>query len=138
VTTKAQGRSESDYAPADRAIAIVGPRTTEQRRSDASRVRRGAEEGFWAITAFLAALLAAAAALVSVSTSALGANSFPSGFSETFVDDGLAEPTAMAFAPNGRLFVTEQDGRMRVIRDGTLLDRPCSPPITSATTSMPT
>lgn len=82
------------------------------------------KRAYWAIMAFLAALLAAAAALVSVSTAALGANNFPSGFSEALVDDGLAEPTAMAFAPDGRLFVTEQEGRMRVIRDGTLLDRP--------------
>ncbi len=34
---------------------------------------------------------------------------------------GLNAPTAMAFAPDGRLFVCEQAGRLRVIKDGVLL-----------------
>ena len=48
----------------------------------------------------------------------------PSGFTnETFVS-GLAHPTAMAFAPDGRLFVTQQNGLLRVIKDGALLATP--------------
>ena len=31
---------------------------------------------------------------------------------------GLASPTAMQFAPDGRLFVAEQVGRLRVIENG--------------------
>ena len=48
----------------------------------------------------------------------------PSGFSETPVATGLASPTAMQFAPDGRLFVCEQGGRLRVIKDGSLLATP--------------
>ena len=52
------------------------------------------------------------------------AATLPSGFAETQVATGLAAPTAMAFAPDGRLFVTEQGGRLRVIKNGTLLATP--------------
>ncbi len=48
----------------------------------------------------------------------------PTGFSETLVASGLSSPTAMQFAPDGRLFVAEQGGRLRVIRDGVLLPTP--------------
>ncbi len=52
------------------------------------------------------------------------AATLPSGFAETQVATGLAAPTAMAFAPDGRLFVTEQGGRLRVIKNGALLATP--------------
>lgn len=48
----------------------------------------------------------------------------PSGFVETQVASGLANPTAMQFAPDGRLFVCEQAGRLRVIKNGALLPTP--------------
>jgi glucose/arabinose dehydrogenase len=48
----------------------------------------------------------------------------PSNFSELLVAGGLANPTAMQFAPDGRLFVCEQRGRLRVIKDGVLLSTP--------------
>jgi hypothetical protein len=47
-----------------------------------------------------------------------------SGFTETTVASGLASPTAMAFAPDGRLFVCQQGGQLRVIKDGALLPAP--------------
>ncbi len=37
---------------------------------------------------------------------------------------GISAPTAMAFAPDGRLFVCEQGGRLRVIKNGVLLPTP--------------
>ena len=52
------------------------------------------------------------------------AATLPTGFAETQVATGLAAPTAMAFAPDGRLFVAEQGGRLRVIKNGTLLATP--------------
>jgi glucose/arabinose dehydrogenase len=52
------------------------------------------------------------------------AATLPAGFTETLVASGLVRPTAMAIAPDGRIFVCEQDGRLRVIRDGVLLDAP--------------
>ncbi len=48
----------------------------------------------------------------------------PAGFTETVIASGLANPTAMQFAPDGRLFVCEQSGRLRVIKDGVLLPTP--------------
>lgn len=48
----------------------------------------------------------------------------PSGFAETRVTDGLGRPTAMAFAPDGRLFVADQDGRLWVVKNGVRLPTP--------------
>lgn len=52
----------------------------------------------------------------------------PAGFVETQVGGGVDRPTAMEFAPDGRLFVCEQGrngvGKVRVIEDGVLLPTP--------------
>lgn len=48
----------------------------------------------------------------------------PAGFSETLVASGMTAPTAMAFAPDGRLFVCQQGGQLRVIKNGILLTTP--------------
>ena len=52
------------------------------------------------------------------------ASTVPSGFAQQTITDKLNGPTTMAFAPDGRLFVAEQSGALRVIRGGKLLDRP--------------
>lgn len=52
------------------------------------------------------------------------AATLPAGFTEALVAQGLASPTAMQFAPDGRLFVCEQGGRLRVIKNGQLLSTP--------------
>ena len=66
----------------------------------------------------------AALAAVPASVPASLAATIPTGFTETQVATGLAAPTAMAFSPDGRLFVTEQGGRVRVIKNGALLGPP--------------
>lgn len=48
----------------------------------------------------------------------------PGNFSEVQVASGILSPTAMAFAPDGRLFVCEQRGKLRVIKNGSLLATP--------------
>jgi glucose/arabinose dehydrogenase len=49
----------------------------------------------------------------------------PAGFTETqFGSDAGGVPTAMAFAPDGRLFVCLQGGQLRVIKNGALLATP--------------
>ncbi|MGH7897167.1 MAG: PQQ-dependent sugar dehydrogenase [Candidatus Binatia bacterium] len=48
----------------------------------------------------------------------------PSGFVETPIAGGLTRPTAMSFAPDGRLFVCQQTGQLRVIKNGSLLATP--------------
>src|SRR5687768_5573725 len=44
----------------------------------------------------------------------------PPGFSVDEVADGLTNPTALAFAPDGRMFVAEQRGTVRVFVKGVL------------------
>jgi glucose/arabinose dehydrogenase/regulation of enolase protein 1 (concanavalin A-like superfamily) len=50
--------------------------------------------------------------------------SVPSGFADELFVGGLTNPTAMAFAPDGRLFVCEQAGALRVVKNGSLLQTP--------------
>src|SRR5262245_12774696 len=67
-------------------------------------------------------LLAATACLLA----AAGARAdVPPGFQDTEIASGLPEPTALGFSPDGRLFFTEKaTGKVRVIKDGALLDAP--------------
>ena len=62
--------------------------------------------------------------ILSIGTTTGSAATLPAGFSEALVASGLNNPTAMQFAPDGRLFVCEQGGRLRVIRNGALLSTP--------------
>jgi glucose/arabinose dehydrogenase len=48
----------------------------------------------------------------------------PAGFTETTVAIGLTEATAMALAPDGRVFICEQAGTLRVSKNGALLPTP--------------
>ena len=55
----------------------------------------------------------------------LKAATLPSGFTEAqFGSNVGSSPTAMAFAPDGRLFVCLQGGQLRVIKNGALLATP--------------
>ncbi len=48
----------------------------------------------------------------------------PSGFAvQSVVPTGISSPTAMKFAPDGRLFVCEQGGRLVIIKNGQLVSR---------------
>jgi glucose/arabinose dehydrogenase len=53
-----------------------------------------------------------------------GAVSLPNGFSQTMIANGLSSPTAMEFAPDGRLFVCQQGGELRVVKNMALLGTP--------------
>ena len=64
----------------------------------------------------LAGLLASATALLAVTV--------PSGFSHSQIGGALTSPTAFAIAADGRIFVCEQGGKLRVIKNGTLLTAP--------------
>ena len=69
-------------------------------------------------------LLVIAGPLTFVSCRATAAN-LPSGFTEEQFGGNLSgSPTAMAFAPDGRLFVCQQGGQLRVIKNGSLLSTP--------------
>ena len=69
-------------------------------------------------------LSAIAVLVVALFPLAASAATLPSGFSETLVASGITNPTAMAFAPDGRLFVCQQNGQLRVIKNGVLLPTP--------------
>ena len=47
-----------------------------------------------------------------------GPPQLPDGFRTTLIADQLLNVTTFEFAPDGRLFVSEQGGRLRVIKDG--------------------
>lgn len=52
------------------------------------------------------------------------AATFPAGFTFSKYAEGLLVPTSMTFAPDGRLFVAEQSGAIRIIQNGVLLSTP--------------
>jgi glucose/arabinose dehydrogenase len=47
-----------------------------------------------------------------------------SGFTETLIAGGLSRATKVTVAPDGRLFVSLQNGQVRVVKDGQLLATP--------------
>jgi hypothetical protein len=47
-----------------------------------------------------------------------GAIDMPTGFTRTTYTSGLSAVTAMAFAPDGRLFICQQNGQLRVVPAG--------------------
>jgi glucose/arabinose dehydrogenase len=46
------------------------------------------------------------------------------GFETETIATGLTQPTAMAFAPDGRIFIAEKGGSVRVVKNGLLLPDP--------------
>ena len=46
------------------------------------------------------------------------------GFNQVLVANGISNPTVMEFAPDGRLFVAQQTGALRIIENGVLLGTP--------------
>jgi glucose/arabinose dehydrogenase len=83
-------------------------------------------------SAFTALLL-----LIALHAGAGSATVLPSGFVETQVTEGLVSPTVVSIAPDGRIFIAEQSGRVRVVRNGGLLVTPSPfrcPAFASATT----
>lgn len=66
---------------------------------------------------FLATLVLTTASVafsVVGTTEAQGVSTMPSGFTESVVLSGLANPTAVRFAPDGRIFVAEKRGVVKV------------------------
>ena len=53
--------------------------------------------------------------------SASAAPAFPAGFVSEAVVTNLTGPTTIAFAPDGRMFIGQKDGRVRVFQNGVLL-----------------
>jgi glucose/arabinose dehydrogenase len=69
------------------------------------------------VTVFTLALLVGA---VSRAESA----SVPTGFTDAVIASGITYPTTIAVADDGRVFVAEQGGALRVVKNGALLSQP--------------
>jgi len=82
------------------------------------RHRGTADKSAWRAAAVLFVLLQGYPA------TGAGAATLPAGYSETVITSQLNRPTAMDFAPDRRLFVTEQGGNVRIIKNGVLLPTP--------------
>ncbi|WP_201276171.1 PQQ-dependent sugar dehydrogenase [Methylotetracoccus oryzae] len=66
----------------------------------------------------------AKAAYLTICLTPIMAVAIPPGFSERTIATGLDRPTSISSAPDGRLFITEQAGRVRVVKSDTLLPNP--------------
>ncbi len=78
-----------------------------------------AQQLFFSFVLFIAASL-----LMQHGVRVAHAATVPPGFTDSVVAAGLNNPTAMAIAPDGRIFVCEQGGTLRVIKNGALLAPP--------------
>ena len=58
---------------------------------------------------------------IAVTATPADAAPVPPGFVDTLITTSLSSPTALAVAPDGRVFVTEQGGNVRVVKNGALL-----------------
>ncbi|HEV3261696.1 MAG TPA: PQQ-dependent sugar dehydrogenase, partial [Gemmataceae bacterium] len=67
---------------------------------------------------------AAAGLLLLVLSGPAGAANLPEGFSETPVARGFTGATAMDIAPDGRIFICEQTGTLRIVKHDVLLAEP--------------
>ena len=61
---------------------------------------------------------------VLASSGTADAATVPQGFISSQYISGVSNATGMEFAPDGRLFISEQAGRLRVVKNGALLPSP--------------
>jgi glucose/arabinose dehydrogenase len=66
----------------------------------------------------------ATALMLLASVGRVGAATEEPGYVEEVYAQNFGAPTAMAFAPDGRLFISEQAGQLRVVDQGQLLSEP--------------
>ena len=71
----------------------------------------------------LVAVMLAVSFCIAFINTAMGQD-LPLGFSQVLVSNGIGAPTTMAFAPDGRIFVAQQSGQLRIIKNGILLTQP--------------
>jgi glucose/arabinose dehydrogenase len=83
---------------------VAAPVLRQVRSSRVRRVSRG----------FAGSLAVAALLLVAFGQSQSAGAALPPGFQESVVFSGLSNPTALRFSPDGRIFVAEKNGRIKV------------------------
>src|SRR5688572_33223134 len=69
-------------------------------------------------------LFALVSLLIVNATRGASAATVPQGVTDAVVARGLNTPIAMALAPDGRIFICQQGGALRVIKNGALLSTP--------------
>ena len=77
---------------------------------------------WWVVSAF-------AVVLTLVLATGARAGTLPSGFQETTVFSGLVNPTVVRFAPDGRVFVAQKNGVIKVFAHGDVRHDVCGPPV---------
>jgi putative heme-binding domain-containing protein len=125
---KSESASAVTLLDAEGKQVTVALRNSESRTvSNVSLMPAGLADGmtpaeFTDLIAYLASLHAGRAATPGEGSS--GTLTLPRGFKADIVASGFSGATAFDAAPDGRLFVCEQTGRLRVIKDGKLLAEP--------------
>ena len=96
------------------AACVADVRTRSDCRGDGMRLVGGFTRAR-ALT--VAAVLVLVAALVTqVAPRRVGASTLPTGFRDSVVLSGLTNPTVVQFAPDGRIFVGQKNGMIKVFR----------------------
>ena len=90
--------------------------------------RGGARRGrILPIALSTALMLGSLAAMMAATAPPAHAATLPAGFQESVVFSGLTNPTAVRFAPDGRVFVAEKRGVIKVFDSCPTPRRPPSP-----------
>src|SRR5215813_2015821 len=79
-------------------------------------MRRARNARRWRGLIFTAAVMSGAALLVQAGPGSAGAATLPNGFSDSVVLSGLTNPTVLQFAPDGRIFVGQKNGVIKVFQ----------------------
>jgi len=64
------------------------------------------------------------AALLAAATARAQSTTLPTGFQEQVISTSLSVPTSMDIAPDGRIFIAQQGGQIRIAKNGAILPTP--------------
>jgi glucose/arabinose dehydrogenase/PKD repeat protein len=79
-------------------------------------MRRARNVPRWRGLIIMAAVVSGAALVTQAGPGPAGASTLPSGFRDSVVLSGLTNPTVMQFAPDGRIFVGQKNGVIKVFQ----------------------
>src|SRR5262252_3496044 len=79
-------------------------------------MRRARNARRWRGLIFTAAVMSGAALVVQAGPGSAGAATLPNGFSDSVVLSGLTNPTVLQFASDGRIFVGQKNGVIKVFQ----------------------
>jgi glucose/arabinose dehydrogenase len=115
---KATGFSREEATAPPKGKLLVRSSYSSYATSETARSEKGILGRLLLATVVCTLLASVVAVLTFPANSARGAATLPPNFVRSQVVGGLANPTAMEFAPDGRLFVAEQRGTLRVVKAG--------------------